>query len=155
MMGVTPPATTPSSEKSGSTVSVFSSPSGMSTPSTRLGGAIIPDHWQPEIESCLKEECLTDSARNEIVRSLVNQLFARASKPTRSQCEKLARKLILKHPFVKDDMGNGYVSILQHYGIHISFVLAHVTMLQSCCSYCVYCMSFYSLLNSNHGQIRW
>ena len=53
---------------------------------------------------------MTDSARNEIVRSLVNQLFARASKPTRAQCEELARKLILKYPFVKDDMGTGYVS---------------------------------------------
>ena len=43
----------------------------------------------------------------------MNQLFARASKPTRFQCEDLARKLILKYPFVKDDMGNGYVSVSQ------------------------------------------
>ena len=100
---------TPCSEKSGSTISVFSS--GASTPSSRRSDIIIPDHWRPEIESCLKEESLTDSARNEIVRTLVNQLFARSSKPTRSQCEELARRLILKYPFVKDDMGNGYVSI--------------------------------------------
>ena len=94
---------TPCSEKSGSTISVFSS--GASTPSSRRSDIIIPDHWRPEIESCLKED---DSARNEIVRTLVNQLFARSSKPTRSQCEELARRLILKYPFV---MGNGYVSI--------------------------------------------
>ena len=64
---------------------------------------------------------MTDSARNEIVRSLVNQLSTRASKPTRSQCEKFARKLILKYPFVKDDMGNGYVSF--------SFVYISITTL--------------------------
>lgn len=103
-MDVPPPATTPNS---GSTVSIFSSPS----TSAARSDIVIPDHWRPEVENCLKEECLTDSARNEIVRSLVNQLFARASKPTRSQCEELARKLILKYPFVKDDMGTGYVSI--------------------------------------------
>ena len=129
-MGVTP-ATTPSSEKSGSTVSVFSSPSGMSTPSTRLGGAIIPDHWRPEIESCLKEECLTDSARNEIVRSLVNQLFARASKPMSSQCEELARKLIVKHPFVKDNMGKWickHTTALWYPYFHCTSTYQHVTI---------------------------
>lgn len=110
-MNTPPPATTPSSGKSGSTVSVFSVPSGVSTPSTGRGGVVIPDHWRPEIEICLREQCLTDGARNEMVRSLVTQLFARASKPTRFQCEDLARKLILKYPFVKDDMGNGYVSV--------------------------------------------
>ena len=110
-MEVPPPATTPSSERSGSTISVCSTPSGTSTPTSRRGDIIIPEHWRPEVESCLREESLTDSARNQIVRSLVNQLFARASKPTRLQCEQLARKLILKYPFVKDDMGNGYVSI--------------------------------------------
>lgn len=47
-----------------------------------------------------------------MIRALVHQLFAKSRKPTRSQCEDLARKLILKYPFVKDDLGNGYVSCL-------------------------------------------
>ena len=51
-----------------------------------------------------------DSACNAIVKTLVNQLFARSIKPTRLECEGLARRLILKYPFVKDDLGNGYVS---------------------------------------------
>ena len=52
-----------------------------------------------------------------MVRSLVTQLFAKADKPTRFQCECLARRLILRYPFLKDDLGNGYVSIafLLHY----------------------------------------
>ena len=37
-------------------------------------------------------------------------LFSRFAKPTREHCGSLARQLILKHPFMKDDMGNGYVS---------------------------------------------
>lgn len=70
----------------------------------------VPDHWRPEVESCLQEQSLTESARNEMVRALVLQLFARSIKPTRIQCEAVARKLILKYPFLKDDLGNGYVS---------------------------------------------
>ena len=45
-----------------------------------------------------------------MVRSLVNLLFAKDTKPSRANCENLARRLILKYPFLKDDMGNGYVS---------------------------------------------
>lgn len=70
----------------------------------------IPDHWRPEVEQCIADNCFTDSARNEVVRTLVNQLFCRSSKPTRQECEKMARKLILAYPFAKDDLGNGYVS---------------------------------------------
>ena len=45
-----------------------------------------------------------------MVRSLVNLLFAKDTKPSRANCENLARRLILKYPFLKDDMGIGYVS---------------------------------------------
>jgi hypothetical protein len=67
----------------------------------------VPSHWRPEIEECLLEKCLSDSARNEIVRTLVNLMFARMKKPARQNCEDFARKLIMKYPFL---MGNGYVS---------------------------------------------
>ena len=72
---------------------------------------LIPSYWHPEVEYCIKEKMLTTSARCEIVRTLVNQLFARfGKKPTRAQCEDCSRRLILKYPLFKDDMGNGYVS---------------------------------------------
>lgn len=71
----------------------------------------IPNRWCPEVDDCIAEHSLSDSARCEIVRVLVNQLFSRTRKPTRVNCENHARKLILKYPFMKDDMGNGYVSI--------------------------------------------
>ena len=43
---------------------------------------------------------------------LVTQFFTYSRKPTRFDCEQIARKLILKYPFMKDDMGNGYVSAI-------------------------------------------
>lgn len=78
--------------------------------SSRSCGFEIPEHWDPEVEECIRNQSLEESARCEIVRALVSLLFSRFAKPTREQCGSLARKLILKHPFMKDDMGNGYVS---------------------------------------------
>lgn len=74
-------------------------------------GLSIPCHWRPEVEMCFSEKCLSDSARHEIIRTLVNLLFSRTKKPSKCDCEEVARKLIVKYPFVKDDLGNGYVSL--------------------------------------------
>lgn len=71
---------------------------------------LIPDHWRPEVEICIEDQCFSDGARNEVVRTLADQLFSKATKPTRAQCDSMARKLILKYPFAKDKLGNGYVS---------------------------------------------
>ncbi len=81
----------------------FSSP-------TVQGELEIPDSWRPEVDQCIDEKCMSDSARQEIIRNLVNLLFTRSKKPTRYECEHFARKLIMKYPFMKDDLGNGYVS---------------------------------------------
>lgn len=78
---------------------------------------IIPSQWRPEVEVCLNEKCITDGARNMMIRSLVNLLFSKDTKPSRANCENLARRLILKYPFLKDDMGNGYVSNIS---IHVA-----------------------------------
>jgi len=70
----------------------------------------IPDHWRPEIEEAIQSRTLSATIRSEIVRVLVDQLYAKSSKPTRAMCEELARALILKYPFMKDDQKIGYVS---------------------------------------------
>lgn len=69
----------------------------------------IPKLWKPDVEDCIQKESLTDSVRDEIVRHLVNILFSKTSKPIRSDCEELSRRLILTYPWMKDDMGSGYV----------------------------------------------
>ncbi len=69
----------------------------------------LPTHWRPEVEFCLQEKNFSNSARNDIVRTLVGLLFSKSPKPSRVQCEDLAKKLILKYPFARDDLGNGYV----------------------------------------------
>ncbi len=88
----------------------------------------IPEHWRPEVEECIYNQSLEDSARCEIVRTLVNLLFSNFGKPTRNQCGSLARQLIIKHPFTKDDMGNGYVSEKARYSYLCSMTKVFLTI---------------------------
>jgi hypothetical protein len=83
-----------------------------SVTSISMASAEIPKLWNPLVNACIKNKQLTDGARDEIVRRLVDILFAKSSKPTRSDCVEMGRKLILKHPWMKDNTGMGpcYVS---------------------------------------------
>ena len=66
----------------------------------------------------------TDS-RNDIVRTLVSMMMSKVgAKPTRGQCQQVARDLILKYPFMKDDIGDGYVrNSYQSIWINICYLL--------------------------------
>ena len=69
----------------------------MATPED-VASLSIPDIWHPEIMQCLNDKFLTDSLCNEMSRCLSNLLFSFTRKP---------RKLIIKYPFMKDELGNG------------------------------------------------
>ena len=76
-----------------------------------LSGIEIPKHWRPETEACITQKCLTAEARNDIVRTLITLTIGKIGfKPSKSDCQIVARKLILSYPFMTDDFGNGYVS---------------------------------------------
>ena len=64
------------------------------------------------MEQYIVTKNLTGSIRNEIVRTLVDLLFSKFKKPSRVNCEEFASELILKYPFMKDDLGNGYVCLI-------------------------------------------
>ena len=54
---------------------------------------------------------MDDESRSDVTRTLVTLLTAKyGPRPAKSHCQQLARQLILKYPFMKDDMGSGYVS---------------------------------------------
>ena len=48
-----------------------------------------------------------------MIRVLVERMFSKYPKPSRANCEELARNLVAKYPFLKDDYGNRYVSYTQ------------------------------------------
>ena len=105
---------TPFKEKSHDVISTFISGSVSCSSSQEDSISVpqlyIPDIWHPEVSLCLKKKELTDSACHDMIRTLVNILYLVSEKPTRSLCDELAHKLILKYPAVKDEVGNGYVS---------------------------------------------
>ena len=70
------------------------------------------------------------SARNQIMRILVSHLFCHSTKPTRLHCEDLERKFILRYPFAKDDLGNGYVS-------QNNYIILLITFLYFICVVCI------------------
>lgn len=91
-----------------SNVSNSSSTSGMFS----YGNFEIPVHWRPETMECIETKRLTNDCRVDIVRTLVTLVTSKVGpKPSKSQLEQVARGLILKYPFMKDDLGSGYVSL--------------------------------------------
>ena len=90
------------------------SPRSFSTISTTPSRVVqLPEFWRQETQEALDEGILYESVRGDITRTLVTLLTARyGPKPSRTHYEYLARQLILKYPFAKDDLGSGYVSIL-------------------------------------------
>ena len=72
---------------------------------------MIPSTWCPETQQCIDDQDMTPDARSDIVRTLVTLLTARVGpNPTHDQLGDIARQLVLKYPFMQDDLGNGYVS---------------------------------------------
>ena len=70
------------------------------------------------MQHCIDEGILDDDSRSDITRTLVTLLVSKyGPKPGRVQCEELGRQLILKYPFMKDDLGNGYVSMYVFIGL--------------------------------------
>ena len=41
----------------------------------------IPKLWRPDVNACINQKTLTDGARDEIVRQLVDILFSKTQKP--------------------------------------------------------------------------
>ena len=71
----------------------------------------IPKLWNPLVNACISNKQLTDGARDEIVRRLVDILFGKSSKPTRNDCVEMEQKLVLRYPWMKDTgIGPSYVS---------------------------------------------
>ena len=99
------------SEVQEQTVSLTASISSSTSGNLSSGNFEIPTHWRPETDSCIKKKDLTPECRSDITRTLVTLMISKVGpKPSRTDCEQVARRLILKYPFMKDDIGDGYVS---------------------------------------------
>ena len=74
---------------------------------------IIPSNWSASTQKSIDEKKLNRSVRNDIVRTLITLVVSKhGPRPKKSEVEYVARQLILKYPFMRDDIGTGYVSYL-------------------------------------------
>lgn len=69
--------------------------------------------FRPETEKNLAEEVLVDVDKKYIVQTLATILMTQVQRPALTQCGAVAKKLIMKFPFLKDDEGDGEVSSTQ------------------------------------------
>ena len=87
--------------------SLGSSISGRSSASNEF---LVPEQWKEDTRACIDAKVMSKESRGDISRTLVTLMTAKyGSNPGRTRCEEIARKLILKYPFMKDDLGSGYV----------------------------------------------
>ena len=75
---------------------------------------------------CFRTKYLTPPVRDAITQILGNILFSRSKKPTQADCDDIARKLILKYPCTKDDIGCGYGSAYINGCIHLIVIQINV-----------------------------
>ena len=72
---------------------------------------MVPDQWREDTQASIDAKDLSKESRSDISRTLVTLMTAKyGPNPGKAKCEEVARKLILKYPFMKDDLGSGYVS---------------------------------------------
>ena len=80
---------------------------------------------------------MDDKSRSDITRTLVTLLTTKYGPRTgKNHCQQAARQLILKYPFMKDDLGSGYVSIyIQYIYIFTYLFLFILCLLAHACLY--------------------
>ena len=104
----TTPVQTPSS---GSTSESSSSVSLSSAVSSKGKCPSIPSHWSSSTQKAIDEKKLDAKVRCDIVRTMVTLLIAKSGPhPKKSEIEQFSRQLVLKYPYMRDDIGTGYVS---------------------------------------------
>lgn len=110
-ISATPTSSTPISTTS-SSASETSSGVSSSVSSKDARCPSIPSHWSRSTQSAINDKKLDAKIRCDIVRTMVTLLIAKSGPhPNKSEIELFSRQLVLKYPFMRDDIGTGYVSI--------------------------------------------
>ena len=72
---------------------------------------LVRSLWCEETQECIDLKKLNPKARCDNGRTLVLLLTTKVGpKPTHDDIADVARQLVLKYPFMRDNIGNGYVS---------------------------------------------
>ena len=70
---------------------------------------VIPSRFSVGTSAALKSGVPTRKARDEIVNSLSTLILVHTIRPTSDDYNIICKKLVEKHPILKDHVGSGYV----------------------------------------------
>ena len=71
--------------------------------------------FRPETTENFSNKILLDRDRKYVVQTLATMLMTFVSKPSLTQCGKVAETLVSRYDFLRDDCGEGEVSALSYY----------------------------------------
>ena len=105
----------PSTSASRSDLDVSSDSSSQSVKTTFKEGVpvnyALPKCFSASVMQSLDNKKMMPNTRSAFVRELVVHMTSFGIRPTRNFCSTVARRIILKYPFLRDAVGNGYVSM--------------------------------------------
>ena len=70
----------------------------------------LPKCFSASVMESLKKD-MKPTVRNALVRELIVHMTSYGVRPSRKFCSAVARRIVLKYPYLRDADGSGYVSI--------------------------------------------
>ena len=98
---------------------------------TSLELIVIPDTWRADTQTCINYWLEIPEMSGIILLIHLQLLATKVGKnPSRQQIKQVSRSLILKYPFMKDDLGSGYGYVSNYMLVCEYIVLVLYLMLQ-------------------------
>ena len=72
----------------------------------------LPKAFSSTVMGALQKKEMEAKIRSAFVRELLVHMTSYGSRPSLNFCSLVARRIVLKYPFLRDSIGNGYVSYI-------------------------------------------
>ena len=70
----------------------------------------LPKCFSSNVMECLEKKSMEPNVRSAFTRELIVHMTSYGVRPSTNFCSAVARRVILKYPFLRDAVGSGYVS---------------------------------------------
>lgn len=105
------------------------------TTSTWLHTFKIPESFSRATMEAMERGVIKKGARTDIINMVAFKVFEHTSRPTSEEYTTVCRMLIVKHPVLKDKVGNGYVSSHILYSSITYFIWQTSLLCLTCCTF--------------------
>ena len=74
----------------------------------------LPKCFSSTVMESLEKNSMEPNIRSAFTRELIVHMTSYGVRPSTNFCSVVARKVVLKYPFLRDSVGSGYVSTCMH-----------------------------------------